>query len=135
MNTKISNEILLDMHRRMVRIRLFEDAAGKLMEDGKIPGALHLYVGQEILTMSTVPVLARDGLKPRHTVLRSFLVSDEHDYMVMPGGLTRVSSEENKLVVSNQSQVISLETGRNKPRFFFLQKGINLEIAFEHNLF
>ncbi len=35
------------MHRRMVRIRLFEETAGKLMEDGKIPGALHLYVGQE----------------------------------------------------------------------------------------
>lgn len=70
----------------------------------------HLYVGQEIQTMSTVPVLARDGLKPRHTVLRSFLVSDEHDYMVMPGGLTRVSSEDNKLVVSNQAGGISKDT-------------------------
>ena len=39
--------VLLDMHERMVRIRLFEERAGKLMEDGKIPGALHLYVGQE----------------------------------------------------------------------------------------
>ena len=33
------------LHRRMVRIRLFEETAGRLMEDGKIPGALHLYVG------------------------------------------------------------------------------------------
>jgi acetoin:2,6-dichlorophenolindophenol oxidoreductase subunit alpha len=39
--------VLLDIHERMVRIRLFEERAGKLMEDGKIPGALHLYVGQE----------------------------------------------------------------------------------------
>jgi len=70
----------------------------------------HLYVGQEALSMSTVPVLAKDGLKPRHTVLRSFLVSDEHDYMVMPGGLTRVSSEKNKLVVSNQAGGISKDT-------------------------
>ena len=70
----------------------------------------HCYVGQEVLTMSTVPVLARDGLKPRHTVLRSFLVSNEHDYMVMPGGLTRVSSEESKLVVSNQAGGISKDT-------------------------
>ncbi|MBT7334157.1 MAG: thiamine pyrophosphate-dependent dehydrogenase E1 component subunit alpha [Gammaproteobacteria bacterium] len=31
----------------MVRIRRFEENAGKLMEDGKIPGALHLYVGEE----------------------------------------------------------------------------------------
>jgi energy-coupling factor transporter ATP-binding protein EcfA2 len=29
------------------RRAVFEEAAGKLMEDGKIPGALHLYVGQE----------------------------------------------------------------------------------------
>lgn len=46
-STQISNETLIDMHRRMVRIRLFEETAGKMMEDGKIPGALHLYVGEE----------------------------------------------------------------------------------------
>ncbi len=70
----------------------------------------HLYVGQEAMTMSTVPILASDGLKPRHTVLRSFLVADEHDYMAMPGGLTRVSSEDNKLVVSNQAGGINKDT-------------------------
>jgi pyruvate dehydrogenase E1 component alpha subunit len=42
-----TNRVLLDIHQRMVRIRLFEEEAGKQMEDGKIPGALHLYVGQE----------------------------------------------------------------------------------------
>ena len=47
MTTQISDETLLDIHRRMVRIRIFEETAGKMMEDGKIPGALHLYVGQE----------------------------------------------------------------------------------------
>ncbi len=46
-STQISNDTLIDMHRRMVRIRLFEETAGKMMEDGKIPGALHLYVGEE----------------------------------------------------------------------------------------
>lgn len=70
----------------------------------------YLYVGQEVMSMSTVPVLVNDGLRPRHTVLRSFLVADEHDYMVMPGGLTRVSSEGNKLVVSNQEGGISKDT-------------------------
>lgn len=76
----------------------------------KIISRPYLYVGQETMSMSTVPVLAKDGLKPRHTVLRSFLVADEHDYMAMPGGLTRVSSEENKLVVSNQSGGMSKDT-------------------------
>jgi len=42
-----TNRILLDIHERMIRIRHFEEEAGKLMESGKIPGALHLYVGQE----------------------------------------------------------------------------------------
>lgn len=45
--TDISTGTLLDIHRRMVRIRTFEEEAGKLMESGKIPGALHLYVGEE----------------------------------------------------------------------------------------
>jgi uncharacterized circularly permuted ATP-grasp superfamily protein/uncharacterized alpha-E superfamily protein len=70
----------------------------------------YLYAGQETLSMSTVPVLVKDGLQPRHTVLRSFLVADEHDYMVMPGGLTRVSPETDKLVVSNQAGGISKDT-------------------------
>src|SRR5688572_7385330 len=43
----ISNDTLLDLHRRMVRIRIFEEEAGKLMETARIPGALHLYVGEE----------------------------------------------------------------------------------------
>ena len=76
----------------------------------KIRRRPYLYVGQQAMSMSTVPVLAKDGLKPRHTVLRSFLVADEHDYTTMPGGLTRVSSEENKLVVSNQAGGISKDT-------------------------
>jgi acetoin:2,6-dichlorophenolindophenol oxidoreductase subunit alpha len=42
-----TSDQLLDMHRRMVRIRHFEEEAGKLTETGKIPGALHLYVGEE----------------------------------------------------------------------------------------
>ena len=44
---QLNDDILLDIHRRMVRIRTFETEAGKLAEAGKIPGALHLYVGQE----------------------------------------------------------------------------------------
>ncbi|MEJ5222520.1 MAG: thiamine pyrophosphate-dependent dehydrogenase E1 component subunit alpha [Tepidiforma sp.] len=42
-----SPETLLDLHRRMLRIRLFEEEAGRLSEAGRIPGALHLYVGEE----------------------------------------------------------------------------------------
>lgn len=56
---EIPREILLDMHRRMVRIRVFEEEAGKLMESGKVPGALHLYVGEEAVAAG-VMVQLRD---------------------------------------------------------------------------
>lgn len=42
-----SPEALTDLLRRMLRIRLFEEEAGRLSEAGRIPGALHLYVGEE----------------------------------------------------------------------------------------
>lgn len=60
MTEQISDETLLDLHRRMVRIRLFEETAGKLMEDGKIPGALHLYVGQEAVAAGVMVHLSDD---------------------------------------------------------------------------
>ena len=55
-------EVLHDLHRRMVRIRLFEEEAGKLMEGGRMPGFLHLYVGQEAVAAG---VMATDTRSPR----------------------------------------------------------------------
>ncbi len=60
MTAQISDETLLDIHRRMVRIRIFEETAGKLMEDGKIPGALHLYVGQEAVASGVMVHLSNE---------------------------------------------------------------------------
>ena len=40
-------EVLRDLHHRMVRIRHFEEAAGRLAEANRLPGFLHLYVGEE----------------------------------------------------------------------------------------
>jgi len=60
LNTQISDNTLKDLHRRMVRIRLFEERAGKLMEDGKIPGALHLYVGQEAVASGVMTHLTNE---------------------------------------------------------------------------
>jgi pyruvate dehydrogenase E1 component alpha subunit len=60
MTKGVNDDVLLDMHRRMVRIRIFEETAGKLMEDGKIPGALHLYVGQEAVAAGVMVHLSND---------------------------------------------------------------------------
>ena len=60
MSAEPSNDVLLDMHRRMVRIRIFEETAGKMMENGKIPGALHLYVGQEAIAAGVMVHLSNE---------------------------------------------------------------------------
>ncbi len=60
MSTQISEDTLREIHRRMVRIRIFEETAGKLMEDGKIPGALHLYVGQEAVAAGVMTHLSNE---------------------------------------------------------------------------
>jgi TPP-dependent pyruvate/acetoin dehydrogenase alpha subunit len=57
---ELTTEVLLDMHRRMVRIRLFEEAAGKLAEAAKLPGFLHLYVGQEAVAAGVCTTLTDD---------------------------------------------------------------------------
>jgi pyruvate dehydrogenase E1 component alpha subunit len=41
----------------MVRIRMFEESAGKLVESGDMPGFLHLYVGQEAVAAGVMSVL------------------------------------------------------------------------------
>jgi acetoin:2,6-dichlorophenolindophenol oxidoreductase subunit alpha len=57
---ELSTDVLMDMHRRMVRIRLFEEAAGKLAEAAKLPGFLHLYVGQEAVAAGVCATLSDD---------------------------------------------------------------------------
>jgi acetoin:2,6-dichlorophenolindophenol oxidoreductase subunit alpha len=57
---ELSNEIQMDLHRRMVRIRLFEEAAGKLAESARLPGFLHLYVGEEAVASGVCAALNDD---------------------------------------------------------------------------
>ncbi|GAB2485485.1 thiamine pyrophosphate-dependent dehydrogenase E1 component subunit alpha [Jatrophihabitans fulvus] len=60
--TTVPRDVLLDLHRRMVRIRLFEEGAGKLMEGGRLPGFLHLYVGQEAVGAGVMATLRDDDV-------------------------------------------------------------------------
>jgi acetoin:2,6-dichlorophenolindophenol oxidoreductase subunit alpha len=78
LSDEISNETLLDLHRRMVRIRRFEETAGKLMEDGKIPGALHLYVGEEAVASGVMVHLSnQDQITSTHR---------GHGHLIAKGG-------------------------------------------------
>jgi len=58
----VEPDVLRDLHRRMVRIRLFEEEAGKLMEAGRMPGFLHLYVGQEAVAAGVMATLRPDDV-------------------------------------------------------------------------
>jgi len=68
------------------------------------------YVGQEEVEFSTSPVLAKEKLEPRYTVLRSYLVASKEGYEMMRGGLTRCSPEKGSFLVSNQDGGISKDT-------------------------
>ncbi len=48
------------MHHRMVRIRHFEEAAGRLAEESRLPGFLHLYVGEEAVAAGVCTALNDD---------------------------------------------------------------------------
>lgn len=47
MSHELEPKQLLEMQRRMLRIRYFDERAAKLLKRGYIPGALHTSVGQE----------------------------------------------------------------------------------------
>jgi len=47
MATTIDEQTLLSMYRTMVKIRLFESRVGELFAQGKLPGFIHLYIGEE----------------------------------------------------------------------------------------
>ena len=55
-----SDQTLKELHLKMVRIRCFEEAGGQMMEDGKIPGALHLYVGEEAIAAGVMQHLSNE---------------------------------------------------------------------------
>ncbi len=43
----LTNEQLIEMYTTMVKIRTFENRVAEIFADGKIPGFVHLYVGEE----------------------------------------------------------------------------------------
>ncbi|HVS35114.1 MAG TPA: circularly permuted type 2 ATP-grasp protein [Gemmataceae bacterium] len=60
------------------------------------------FVGQELLALSTTPVLADGRLQPRRFLFRSFLTATKDSFAAMPGGLTRTAAAGDPLVVSMQ---------------------------------
>ncbi|MFV0359322.1 circularly permuted type 2 ATP-grasp protein [Tropicimonas sp.] len=61
------------------------------------------YIAQPTLALSTVPILTKAGLAPRHVDLRPFVLVSPNGVDLTPGGLTRVALKKGSLVV-NSSQ-------------------------------
>lgn len=62
------------------------------------------FIAQEIVPGSSVPVFDAQGrLSSGKCVIRSFQVASESGYQVMPGGLARVSTRTDDLIITNQS--------------------------------
>ena len=62
---------LLDLYRRMLLLRRFEEAAGRVYTEGKIGGFCHLYIGQE-----AVGIGVHAALDPR----RDYLINAYRDH-------------------------------------------------------
>jgi pyruvate dehydrogenase E1 component alpha subunit len=50
----IAKEKLMDMYRTMVRIRRFEERVAREFADGKIPGSVHCYIGEEAVATGAI---------------------------------------------------------------------------------
>jgi uncharacterized alpha-E superfamily protein len=67
----------------------------------------HLYVGQEVVPLSTAPALEGGRLIPRRVILRPFLVAGAASWQALPGALAFSSDRR---VLSGQSGALSKDT-------------------------
>jgi pyruvate dehydrogenase E1 component alpha subunit len=62
-----SKEHLVDLYRRMVEVRLFEEACGRGFRQGKVGGYLHVYIGQEAVATGLL-----DAFKPGDAAITAY---------------------------------------------------------------
>jgi TPP-dependent pyruvate/acetoin dehydrogenase alpha subunit len=74
-------DALLSMHASMLRVRIFEERARELFQQGRIPGFLHTSVGQEAVAVGVAAALAADD----------YILSTHrgHGHLVARGGALR----------------------------------------------
>ncbi|WP_210251349.1 thiamine pyrophosphate-dependent dehydrogenase E1 component subunit alpha [Aureimonas psammosilenae] len=58
-SASLSAETMLEMQRRMLRIRLFDERASKMVKRGQIPGTVHTSIGQEAQVVGACMALRR----------------------------------------------------------------------------
>lgn len=68
------------------------------------------FIAQHYQLPSSAPSWSKNGLVSRPLVLRSFAVANPTSYTIMPGGLTRVGSDDSKMIISSQLGSTSKDT-------------------------
>ncbi len=64
---RLNSDELLEMMRRMLRIRRFEEKLAALFKRGKLPGFVHLYIGEEAVAVGACAALSeRDRITSTH---------------------------------------------------------------------
>jgi pyruvate dehydrogenase E1 component alpha subunit len=83
---EIPRETLLWMYETMVRIRVHEERVAELFAQGKIPGFVHLYVGEEAVAVGVMANLRRED----------FITSTHrgHGHYISKGGDVKASMAE-----------------------------------------
>jgi acetoin:2,6-dichlorophenolindophenol oxidoreductase subunit alpha len=78
MTVKVDNDKLLAMYKNMVTIRLFETKVSELFAQGKLPGFIHLYIGEEAVATGVCA----------HLKKQDYLTSTHrgHGHLIAKGG-------------------------------------------------
>ena len=63
---KLEKGQVAEYYRKMLLIRRFEEASGRLYMQGKIKGFLHLYIGQEAIGVGAISALIQDDYVITH---------------------------------------------------------------------
>ncbi|MBA9088332.1 pyruvate dehydrogenase E1 component alpha subunit [Fontibacillus solani] len=82
----IPKELVLEMYKKMQRIRKFEETAATFFSEGKIPGFVHLYIGEEAVAVGACANLRDDD----------FITSTHrgHGHIVAKGGNLKLMMAE-----------------------------------------
>ena len=59
-NASLTREEKIQLHRKMVRIRRFEERSLRAYQAKKIGGFLHLYIGQEAVAVGCCSLMGKD---------------------------------------------------------------------------
>ncbi|MES1199664.1 MAG: circularly permuted type 2 ATP-grasp protein, partial [Pseudomonadota bacterium] len=82
-------------------------------ERGRLIDALHRrgmdFVGQEVVSLSTMPVWSDERLKPHPFQIRVFAAATEDGWVVMPGGFCRASAVADARAISMQHGGVSAD--------------------------